>query len=119
MTTMEPELDVRVRYEGGSVGTEIWGMTQANFLVAIPGRHAKEAAINLTDAAANALAAELGQENTVEFRQRMAREAGLAYLEPLAEADGHVDSQIVISEGFLDEHPEVLDRLRTSNPPAA
>lgn len=118
MTMTEPGLETRVRYEGGSVGTEIWGMTQANFLVVIPGRHAKETAINLTDAAARVLAAELGQENTAGFRQRMAREAGFAYLEPRADAEEHVDSLVVISEGFLDEHPAVIERLRAAAAPA-
>jgi hypothetical protein len=118
MTTMDPPGE-RVRYEGSSVGTEIWGMTQANFLVVIPGRHAKETAISLTDAAARRLADELGQENTPDFRQRMAREAGFAYLEPLADGYGHVDSLIVVSEGFLEEHAAVLERLRASANPSA
>ncbi|MBA4180608.1 MAG: hypothetical protein C0506_08485 [Anaerolinea sp.] len=112
--TDQSRTQARVVYEGGSVGTEIWGMTQANFLVVIPGRHAKETAVNLTDAAASVLAEQLGERNTPEFRQSVAREAGVAYLEPLAAAGGHVDSVIVVSEAFLDEHPEVLARLKAA-----
>ena len=103
-----------VRYEGGSTGTEIWGMTQANFLIAIPGRHAKETAINLTDPAAQMLATQLGRENLPEFRQEAAREAGYAYLSPAAAAGGHVESIVVVSEGFLEDHPEVLRRLQVA-----
>ena len=113
MTTQQ-DTNAMVRYEGGSVGTEIWGMTQANFLVVVPGRHAKETAINLTDAAAEAVAGQMGAENTAEFRQNVAREAGAAFLEPLAAAGGHVDSIIVVSEAFLDQHPEVLVRLKAA-----
>lgn len=112
--TSQPESQAMVRFEGGSVGTEIWGMTQANFLVVIPGRHAKETAINLTDKAAAVLAEQLGEANTAEFRQRVAREAGYAFLEPLAKDEGHIDSVIVVSEAFLEEHPEVLSRLQAS-----
>lgn len=45
-----------VRFEGMGVGTEIWGATQANFLVLVPPQHAKEAAVLLNDPAAKQLA---------------------------------------------------------------
>ncbi len=116
MTTLEAQ--PKVRYEGGSSGTEIWGMTQANFLVATPGRHAKEAAVNLTDAAAAWLAKELGREDSKAFRQEMASQIGEAYMTSVVEAGLPVDSLVIASEGFLEDHPELVTGLRTAAPEA-
>ena len=109
---MTTATESEVRYEGSAPGTEIWGMTQANFLVAVPGRHAKESATALTDAAAASLASELGRENTVEFRQIAAREVGFAYLEQLVTAAAYIPSLITVSVGFLEEHPEAVQRVK-------
>lgn len=116
MTSMGGE--PAVRYEGGSPGTEIWGMTQANFLVAMPGRHAKEAAVNLTDAAAAWLAKELDQEDSAEFRQATARRVGEAFLASVLERGLPIESMVVASKAFFEEHPELVSRLRTVAPAA-
>lgn len=104
--------DITVRYECPGAGTEIWGMTQANFSVFIPGHHAKESAVNVTDAAARYLASELGREDTAEFRQRMATRIGARVLEQLAASGAHLDSAITISVAYLQEHPEILHELK-------
>lgn len=116
MTTLEAQ--PTVRYEGGSAGTEIWGMTQANFLIAIPGHHAKEAAVNLTDAAASWLAKELGKADSKEFREEMARRIGAAFLSRIVAGGLAVESIVIASEGFLDDHPELLAELRAAGPTA-
>ncbi len=116
MTSLETQ--PKVRYEGGSPGTEIWGMTQANFLVATPGRHAKEAAVNLTDTAAAWLAKELAQEDSTAFRQAMASQIGTAYLTSLVDSGLTVESMVIASEGFLEDHPELVEQLRTAAPAA-
>lgn len=41
-----------IRFEGFTPGTEIWGVTQANFLVRPSGAHGKETAVQLNDPAA-------------------------------------------------------------------
>ena len=116
MTSLETHS--RVRYEGGSAGTEIWGMTQANFLVAMPGRHAKEVAVNLTDSAAAWLAKELGAEDSKTFRQDTARQIGAGYLTSAVDRGLAFDSMVIASEGFLEQHPELIAQLRTVAPAA-
>ena len=116
MTAMEAQ--PTVRYEGGSAGTEIWGMTQANFLIAVPGRHAKEAAVNLTDAAAISLAKELGKADSTEFRKETARRIGASFLASVVAAGLPVESISIASEGFLEDHPELLTELHGAEPTA-
>ena len=112
MTSTEAQRTVS--YEGGGLGTELWGMTQANFLIAVPGRHAKEAAVNLTDAAALWLAKDLGEPDSLEFRQETARRLGAAFLAGVVEKELPVDSISIVSEGFLEDHPELVAKLHTA-----
>ena len=116
MTAVQPQL--MVRYEGGSPGTEIWGMTQANFLVAMPGRHAKESAVNLTDKAALWLANELGVPDSKEFRQDAARQIGTAFFSSVVERGLPLESIVLVAEGFLEDHPELVAGLRATAPAA-
>ena len=101
-----------VRFEGFSVGTEIWGMTQANFLVQVPGRHAKEAAVMFNDAAARMVAEVIAQPNSEELRERAAVAAGSAWFERAVATGAGIDSAVQVSEGFLHEHPWVLDAIK-------
>ncbi len=102
-----------IRYEGPGTGTEIWGMTQANFSLGIPGRHAKECAILLNDAAAAYIAKELGREDVPEERQALATAVGIYLLEQRAAAGGHIDSVVTVSVALLQEHPDIIEHLRT------
>ncbi len=103
-----------IRFEGYTVGTEIWGATQANFLIAMEGRHAKEAAILLNDPAAKYLAEVLGAEDSEEFRQAAARAVGQAVLRE-ALANGRPFSSITtVSRTYFDEHPGVLEAVRAA-----
>lgn len=101
-----------VRYEGSSPGTDIWGYTQANFLVAIPGRNSKESAILMNEPAGKFLEAELGLEDSAEVRDALARALGEAWFPVLVERGGDVESIVTVSRGFLDNHPEVIDAVR-------
>jgi len=105
--------EITVRYEGAGVSTEIWAMTQGNFMVMIPGHHAKEAAIALNDAAAKYLAEQLGREDTPENRQALARDAGAYILKKRALAGGHIDSVTTVSVALLSQHPELVDYLKS------
>jgi len=112
MTSTAPS-EITVRYEGPGAGTELWGMTQANFSVGITGRHAKECAVLLNDAAAHYLAKELGREDTAETHQALAVEAGTFILRQRAESGAHADSSIMVSVALLQEQPAILDHLRS------
>ncbi|MCZ2109960.1 MAG: hypothetical protein LC118_10420 [Dehalococcoidia bacterium] len=105
--------EATVRYEGPGVSTEIWAMTQANFMVMIPGQHAKEAAIALNDAAAKYLAEQLGQEDTPENRQALARDVGSFILTKQLGAGGRIDSVTTVSVALLGQHPELVDHLKS------
>ena len=103
-----------VRFEGFSAGTEIWGSTQANYLVKLPGRHAKEAAILLNDPTAKALAEALGRENTQEFREEAARLAGGIIFRDVLERGRQVDSIIMASNAYFEQNPELLIALKAA-----
>jgi len=110
MTTLS-EPAVEVRYQGGSAGGELWGMTQGDFAISAPGRNEHEVAVLLNDPAAQMLAAELGVEDTPAFRQEAVRQVGQVWLEQL-EKSGPVDPQIFVSVGLLREHPEIVKELK-------
>jgi len=101
-----------VRCEGSSPGTDIWGYTQANFLVAIPGRNSKESAILMNEPAGKFLSAELGLEDSTETRDVLACALGEAWFPVLVEHGGDVESIVTVSRGFLDNHPEVIEAVR-------
>lgn len=101
-----------VRYQGSSPGTDIWGYTQANFLVAIPGRNGKESAVLMNEPAGKFLAGELGLEDSVEVREALARALGEAWYPVVVTRGGDVESMVTVSQGFLDSHPEVIEAVR-------
>lgn len=109
-TTTEP--GVEVQYQGGSAGGELWGMTQGDFTLSERGRNHKEVAVLLNDPAAQMLASQLGQENTPEFRQEAVHHVGQFWLEQLG-ARGAVDPQVFVSVGLLNEHPEIVDYVKS------
>jgi hypothetical protein len=111
--TTAPEMPISVRYEGDAVATEIWGMTQANFTVQLPDRHAKEVAVMLNDAAARYLAEQLDQPDTPEFRKAAAQYAGRYWVEEIVtERRQPLDSAITMSRGTLDANPQILEYLK-------
>jgi hypothetical protein len=105
-------ISTEVFYQGPGIATETWGYTQANFLVALPGRSDKESAILLNDPAARMLAKELGIEDTMEHREALARAAGEAWIPTLIEAGGSLESQITVSVAFLNQHPWVVAAIK-------
>ena len=105
-------MSVELYYQGPGIATETWGYTQANFLVALPGRSDKECAILLNDPAARLLATEVGIEDTPENRERLACAAGEAWIPQMAEKSPSIDSLITVSVAFLNQHPEVLAAIK-------
>ncbi|MGE0598431.1 MAG: hypothetical protein AB7J35_01225 [Dehalococcoidia bacterium] len=108
------EPSAAIRFEGYSPGTEIWGATQANFLVSAPGHHAKEAAVLLNLPAAAMLAADLGKDDSPEFREAAARAVGYAALTDILARGAHFDSALIGSRAYLEEHPSVLSAARAA-----
>jgi hypothetical protein len=104
-------ISAAIHYQGPGLATETWGFTQANFLVAIPGRAAKESAILLNDPAARQLAQELGIDDSPEAREALARAAGEAWLPSLAHG-GKIESLVTISVAFLNNHPDVVEAIK-------
>jgi hypothetical protein len=110
-----PGAELTIGYEGaGSGAHEIWGGTQANFLVAGgPWPGAREIAVMLNDPAAAMLAEGVGAENTDEFRAEAARRVGEAALRERFGRLGTIDSVVVISRATLEERPELMEAART------
>jgi len=103
-----------VRFEGFSIGTEIWGSTQANFLVRLPGRNAREAAVLLNDPTAALLAEATGNTDSPEFRQRAARIAGELTLQEAVERRGEVDAVIMLSRAYLEQRPGLFGQVQAA-----
>jgi hypothetical protein len=109
-----PETEIVIRYTGaGSGAHEIWGGTQANFLVATPGwPGAREVAVMLNDPAAALLAESAGVENSDEFRHEAATRVGEAAIRERFLRLGRVDAVVTVSQATLEDHPELIDAMR-------
>ncbi|HNM78252.1 MAG TPA: hypothetical protein PKI89_07810 [Tepidiformaceae bacterium] len=103
-----------VMFQGIGVGTEIWGATQANFLVSLPPGHAKEVAILLNDPAAKQLASEVGAEDGDDFRALAAQAAGEAYLQDRL-TNGHpIEAVSYISHALLATRPDLIAAVQAA-----
>lgn len=98
-----------ISYHGPADGAELWGATQADFVLDWPNRPAREVAVLLQDAAAEALAQAASAEDGPDFRAAAARAVGEACLQAQVEREGRIDSLIVISAATLAERPELAD----------
>ena len=107
--TAEPSA---IRFESIGVGTELWGGTQANFLIVHTGHHAKEAAVVLNTPAAAYIAEFLGEADTPEFRALAAQHVGRLWLEHLEAAGRPVPSLVFLSKSALEAEPALLEQLR-------
>lgn len=100
-----------IRFEGMGKGSELWGMTQAYFTVAIPGHHARETAVMLNDPAARMIAEASGQPDSEQLQARAAVAAGTYWLQHLVNTGGDVSSAITVSADFLRRNPDVMDAI--------
>lgn len=112
MVTAYP--NATVRFESYGVAPDLWGATQANFMVAVPGRHAIETAVMLNDPAATFLASELAADASEAFRQEMARTIGQLWLESAIARGGHVAPAITVSRATLQAEPWLVEKLRAA-----
>ncbi len=110
--TSVAEPEVTVRYEGGSAQNELWGGTQANFIVAAHGEHQHEVAVLVPEAVATYLAVELGRQDAPEFHAAVAREGGQCYIESLMKAGKHVAPFLMLSRAVLEGDPSLLSELK-------
>ena len=109
-----PAAEATIRYEGPGDGAELWGGTQADFVIDWPHRPAKEVAVLLQDGAAAELLREDGSPDLARARAEAARLIGEAWLRAQVARDGHLDSIVVISAATLRERPELVDSVRTA-----
>lgn len=100
-----------VRFEDFGESPELWGATQANFMVVQPAHHAIEAAVMLNTPASAFLAAALNVEQTPEFRREITRIAGAAWIEHLAESGESIASIMTLSRAALEASPAVVERI--------
>ena len=112
--TQMVERELKIGYEGiGSGVGEIWGATQANFLVTGgPWPGWREVAVMLNDPACEMLAEALGVENDAEFRANAARRIGEAAIRERYQRLGNIDAVVTVSGADLESHPELIDALR-------
>jgi hypothetical protein len=103
-----------VAFEGMGEGTEIWGGTQANFIIERPGHPAKEAAVILNDPGAAHLASLLGYDDTPEFRAAATRHLGQALLERAVATNGRIESLRMLGRADLDRDPALVDAVRVA-----
>lgn len=103
-----------ISYEGPSPDTEFLGFSQANFLVTVPGWKAREVAVLLNAPAARRLLQELGREDTPEARDHLARIVGEAWLKRVVSGAAPFESIVTVSNGFLDERPDLLAEVRAA-----
>ena len=110
--TTTAEAQATVRYEGSSAQNELWGGTQANFVVTVEGQHDREVAVLLPESVATYLAQASGREDTQESHFAIAREAGQSYLESLLRSGKHIAPFLMLSRAALDADPALLAELK-------
>ncbi len=110
MSTAQAE--AAVRYHGPGEGGELWGGTQADFVIEWPGHPDREVAVLLQHAAAAELARAAGEDDGDAFRARAARLAGAAWLAAGVARGERLDSFAVISAATLRERPELVGAVR-------
>ena len=110
MTTPSPA-DLRIQYEGAGSGTDIWGMTQANYLVAVPGGAAREVAVMVNDAASAFLAERYEEPANPEFRRNLVRVVGRLWIAAFHEHHGHLPPLLVISRATFAEQRGLLAEI--------
>lgn len=110
--TIPTASDLEISYEGPGEFAELVGGDQGNFLVRRPGYAAREVAVVLNHQASAALAQELGQENTEEFRLGLVRIVGRTAIEQLYLKSNRLDGLMTISAASLREEPELLASAR-------
>lgn len=108
-----------ISYHGPGDAAELWGGSQADFVLDWPSRPAREVAVLLQNAAAAALAEAAGSADDAEFRAAAARAVGEAWLAAQVERGGRIDSVVVISAATLAERPELVAVARTLGPGAS
>jgi len=113
MTTAAAD-NIQIRYEGPGTGTELLGMTQANFLVLNPRHAAKELAVMINDNAMAYLVEQLGGANDSEFRDGAARVAGRVWIGRHVPRVGRLEPVLVVSRATFDEDPGFLAAVKAA-----
>jgi hypothetical protein len=110
--TPNGDLEAAVRFEGFGSGNEIVGGLPANFLVALPGEHAREVGVAVNDPGLEFLAATLGQEDSEAFRRDVSRVVGDLWITRLVREGRDIDPVIFLSKSRMEMAPGFLDEVR-------
>ncbi len=110
--TLNPASELSITFEGPGEFAELVGGDQGNFLVRRPGSPAREVAVVLNHQASAVLAADLGHENTEEFRLGLVRIVGRCAIERLFEQHHRIDGLMTVSAASLREDPALLAAAR-------
>lgn len=114
MTTVR-ENEASIQFEDLGTGAyEIFGGTQANFLLSVPGRSAREVAVLVNDPSMEFLAERLGVENTQAFRDRAAEVIGRLWITRALDQGLHLAPAITISRNLLDQHPDFVAEVEAA-----
>lgn len=101
-------IDLELSYQGPGFATEIWGVLQANFMIAIRGESLREMAVNVGPPVAAFVVEQSGHEDTPEFRDEIVRALGECRINYL-HAHGHqIDAVETISMDLLTREPDLL-----------
>lgn len=114
MTTV-PGDEIVIQFEGlGSGAYEIWGGTQANFLLDLPGYNAREIALMVNDPSAEFIAERTGIADTPEFRARLAELSGQIWIRRLLDTGQHIGPAITISRALFEQNPDFLAEVEAA-----
>ena len=114
MTTLQ-ENEASIQFEGlGSGAHELFGGTQANFLINVPGRSDREIAVLVNDPTMEFLAERLGVENTQEFRDRAAEVVGRLWITRAMDRGLRVPPAITISRNLLEQNPDFVTEVEAA-----
>ena len=101
-------VDLELSYQGPGFATEIWGVLQANFMLAIRGESLREMAVNVGPPVAAFVVEQSGHEDSPEFRDEIARALGECRVNQLHSRGHQIDAVETISMDLLTREPELL-----------
>lgn len=101
-------VDLELSYQGPGYATEIWGVIQANFMVAIRGESLREMAVQVGPPVAVYVAGQAGREDTPQLRDEITRALGECRINQLHSRGHQIDSVETISMDLLSREPEIL-----------
>ena len=109
-----PTAEATIRYLGPGDGAELWGGTQADFVIDWPHRaRPRRSRFSSRTQPPARWRRPRGGLDTADSRVEAARVVGEAWLSAQVARERHLDSLVVISAATLRERPELVDAVRS------